>query len=224
MGISIAPFIFSKLMAVLVRFARAAGIDVSFYLDDTLLRGATRSLAWRDLRVFGQLLQLAGFLLHEDKSVDEPTQEIKYLGFIINSCSMTIRLPEEKTTKICDAIRRAVHDTTSHTPWSIRRAAQLIGWLLAALPATKYGQRHFRSLENAKKWALMDANNDYDAEEVVWSASQQRDLNWWLSLPRPWTRCFRAQSFTAEFTSKSYPSKYKKKKKKHRKSFRPVPM
>jgi hypothetical protein len=205
MGISIAPFIFSKLMATLVRFARAAGIDISFYLDDTLLRAASYSLAWRDLRVFGQLLQLAGFLLHKDKSVYEPTQEIKYLGFVINSVTMTISLPNDKEQKIRTALRQAIRDADNRIPWAIRRAAQLIGWLLAAIPATKYGQGHFQSLENAKKWALIDAHHDYDAEDVIWSGRQVRDLQWWLDLPSPWSRSFRTMPFTDEFTSKFNP-------------------
>ncbi len=202
MGISIAPFIFSKLMATLIRFARASGIDVSFYLDDTLLRGPSYAVAWRDLRVLGQLFELAGFLLHRTKSVQEPTQEIKYLGFFINSVSMTIRLPTDKEDKIRRTLRQALHDATQGTAWTVRRAAQLIGWLLAAIPATKYGQGHFRALENTKKWALADCNQDYDAEGVIWSHAQKLELQWWLRLPTPWARSFQTQPITDEFTSK----------------------
>ncbi len=201
MGISIAPYIFSKLMATIVKFARAAGIDVSFYLDDTLLRGPTWDIAWVNLRVFGQLLELAGFLLHEGKSVTEPSQVIKYLGFIIDSRDMTIRLPAEKEDKIRATLRQALHDAHHKVPWSVRRAAQLIGWLIAAIPACKYGQGHFRPLENAKKWALIEAGSDYDVENVVWSHRQQETLRWWLNLPHPVVRCFQLQPFTDEFTT-----------------------
>ncbi len=201
MGISIAPFIFSKLMATIVKFARAAGIEVSFYLDDTLLRGPTYDIAWRDFRVFGQLLQLAGFLLHEDKSVSEPTQVIKYLGFFIDSRTMTISLPAEKEERLRSNLQLAIQDAQAGVPWEIRRAARLIGWLLAALPACRYGQGHFRSLENAKKWALVDHNHDYDAEAVVWNSQQQEDLQWWHSLPSPISRCFQEKPFTAKFTT-----------------------
>jgi hypothetical protein len=201
MGISVAPYLFSRLMATIVKFARAAGMDVSFYLDDTLLRAASYSLAWRDLRVFGQLLELAGFLLHRDKSVYEPTQVITYLGFILDSRDMSIRLPTAKEEKIRTALRQALHDAENNVPWEIRRAAQLIGWLLAALPACKYGQGHFRSLENAKKWALVEASYDYDAEQVSWSPAQCKDLRWWLERPSPIARCFETQPFSAEFTT-----------------------
>jgi hypothetical protein len=107
MGISIAPFIFSKIMGALVQFARAAGINILFYLDDTLVRGPSYSLAWRDIRAVGELFQLAGFLLHRDKSVAEPTQTITYLGFVICSSTMTISLPPEKETKIRQAVNKA---------------------------------------------------------------------------------------------------------------------
>jgi hypothetical protein len=189
-------------MATIIRFARTAGIDVSFYLDDTLLRATAYDIAQRDLRVLGQLFQLAGFLLHKAKSVSEPTQVIKYLGFLIDSRNMSISLPTEKSQKIRESIAQALPDTDSRTPWTIRKAAQLIGWLLAALPAVRYGGGHFRSLENAKKWALMGAANDYDAEQVIWSNKQQQDLRWWYNLPLPWSRCFRSIPFTDEFTSK----------------------
>jgi hypothetical protein len=201
MGISVAPYIFSKLMATIIKFARAAGIEVSFYLDDTLLRAPSWSLAWRDLRVLGQLFELAGFLLHKDKSVAEPTQVITYLGFIIDSRDMTIRLPPTKEDKIRATLTQALHDAEQGVPWEIRRAAQLIGWLLAALPACRYGQGHFRSLEKAKTWALVDAHYDYDQETLVWSSRQCEDLQWWLNLPSPISRCFQVQPFSADFTT-----------------------
>ena len=202
MGISVAPFIFTKIMAALVQFARAAGIDVSFYIDDTLIRASLRLQAWTDIRAFGQLLQLAGFLLHESKSVTEPTQEIKYFGFFINSVSMTLRLPEEKEQKIRSAITTALQDAEQQCPWTIRKAAQLIGWLLAAIPAVRYGEGHFRSLENVKKWALVDADNDYDAPEVFWNTEQCQDMQWWLDRPSPIVRCFQTEDITDTFTSK----------------------
>ena len=179
MGISVAPYIFTKLMAALVQFARAAGIDVSFYIDDTLLRGHSSLKTWMNIRIFGMILQLAGFLLHEKKSVTEPTQQIKYLGFIICSVTMTVRLPEEKEQKLRSTVQQALTDAESETSWTVRSAAQLIGWLLAAIPAVKYGTGHFQSLENVKKWALADFENDYDADGVFWGPLQCKDLRWW---------------------------------------------
>jgi hypothetical protein len=67
-------------------------------MDDTLLRAPTFAKGLRDTQLFGNLLQQAGFFAV--KSVTTPTQQIKYLGFIIDSVTMTISLPDEKAKKL----------------------------------------------------------------------------------------------------------------------------
>jgi hypothetical protein len=114
---------------------------------------------------------------------------------------MTIQLPAEKEINIRDALRQALCDASTNTPWTLRKAAQLIGWLLAAIPAVRYGQVHFQSLENVKKWALIDSNNDYDANTVFWQETQVQDLQWWLDLPSPIKQNFQKQEVSEEFTS-----------------------
>ena len=56
-------------------------------------------------------------------------------------------------------------------------------------------------MENVKKWALVDFDNDYDADAVYWGPQQCKDLFWWLNLPSPMSRCFETQPFTNEFTT-----------------------
>jgi hypothetical protein len=78
MGLSISPLYFSKLVGVLVQLARRWGICVSsFYMDNTLLRASDFNTALVNHRLFGNLFQQAGFLLHKTKSVSTPTQRIK---------------------------------------------------------------------------------------------------------------------------------------------------
>jgi hypothetical protein len=100
MGLSLAPLLFTKLMSVLVQVARAWGIRVSVYLDDSLTRGPSFDSALSDHQCFGSLLQMAGFLLHGTKSVQVPVQRIEHLGFIIDSCSMMLEVPPEKEQNI----------------------------------------------------------------------------------------------------------------------------
>jgi hypothetical protein len=102
MGLSLAPlFFFTNIMPItLVQVARSWRIRVSVYLDDSLTRGPSFDAALRDRQCFGNLLQMAGFLLHRDKSVQVPVQRIERLGFIIDSRSMTLEVPEGKEQKI----------------------------------------------------------------------------------------------------------------------------
>jgi len=46
------------------------------------------------------LLELLGFLVNREKSQFVPTREIQYLGFLIDSRGMKIRLTEEKVTQM----------------------------------------------------------------------------------------------------------------------------
>ncbi len=180
MGLAIAPLFFSKLMAILVQTARSWGIQVSYYLDDTLLRAPSPKIASTDTRDFGSLLQMAGFLLHEGKSVQTPTQTIEYLGFVIDSRTMTIALPQEKRQRLARVLQRHIKLLKARQPLTIREAAKVVGLLVAATPATRYGRAHYRTLEQAKLDALQTNRFDFQAT-FVWPQSCLPDLAWWLA-------------------------------------------
>jgi hypothetical protein len=91
MGCSKSPRIFSKVVRAVVYRARTMGINVFLYLDDTLTFDPSYSSAKTKSYQFADLLTDVGFLLHKDKSVREPTQRILFLGFIIDSTSMSSR-------------------------------------------------------------------------------------------------------------------------------------
>jgi hypothetical protein len=203
MGLSIAPLYFSKLMAVLVHLARSWGIEVSYYLDDTLIRAPDPRSGLIDTRDFGSLLQLAGFLLHAKKSVQQPTQVIEYLGFVINSREMTVALPVQKRQRITHALQKAIKHLRAHRPTTIREAARVIGLLVSATLATKYGKAHYRSLEDAKLQALQRAGFDFNAP-FVWPDECLADLQWWLaSIPSCSTSFLEPQPTTTLVTDAS---------------------
>jgi hypothetical protein len=61
--LAISPKYFSKLVGVLVQLARRWGIQMSFYINDTLLRAPQFDLALKNTQLVGNLFQEAGFLL-----------------------------------------------------------------------------------------------------------------------------------------------------------------
>jgi hypothetical protein len=143
MGLSLAPLFFTKLMSVLVQVARSWGIRVSIYLDDSLTRGPSFEIAKRDHQCFGNLLQLAGFLLHPVKSVQIPVQRIEHLGFVIDSRSMMLEVPEQKESVIRTAIKNLIRDIHLRKRISVRRVARVIGLLVSVIPAVKYAKLHY---------------------------------------------------------------------------------
>jgi hypothetical protein len=179
MGLSLAPWLFTKLMNVLVQLARCWGIQVSFYIDDSLIRGQTPDSTRADTLLFGNLLQQAGFLLNESKSVAEPTQRILHLGFIVDSVEMEVSLPQEKEDRLRKAAQRALKMLNEEKVTTIRAAAQTIGLIVSCLMASTYGQNHYRTLERAKDVALQRSHGNFDAP-FVWPRECEDDLKWWI--------------------------------------------
>lgn len=83
------------------------------------------------------LFDRLSFVIHPDKSASIPTQGMKYLGFIINSVTMTVTLTEGKSEEI--DIR-----FLNSNKLTIRKVASLIGKLVSYLPATTYGTFYYR--------------------------------------------------------------------------------
>ena len=66
------------------------------FVDDSYLRWRTRGECLENVHKTVSLLSSLGFTIHELKSVLEPTQCIEFLGFIINSVDMTIKVNPRK--------------------------------------------------------------------------------------------------------------------------------
>jgi hypothetical protein len=188
MGLSLAPWFFTKIMSVLVRLARSWGIKVSVYLDDSLTRAASFDQALRDHHAFGNLLQMAGFLLHRVKSVDYPVQRIEHLGFVIDSVTMFLEVPKEKEDRIRLAVNSLMRDILLRKKVSIRRVARVIGLLVSVFPAIRYGKLHYRILEREKIRALRHPR-DFD-RKCRWPVSMLSDLRWWKNSPPGWKCSF----------------------------------
>ena len=77
-----------------------------------------------------------GFVVHPEKSVFVHSQEIEYLGFIINSITMKIRLTTEKKRKIFDLCQEVLLKESI----SIRLFSKLLGKFTSSFQVIKYGQ------------------------------------------------------------------------------------
>eukprot|EP00794_Sanderia_malayensis_P016482 gene16482-18121_t len=105
-----------------------------------------------------------------------PQKQITFLGFDINSTSMKITLTKDKITKLINSMSNLLEKNTS----SIRQVAQVIGYIVSSLPAVRYGQCHYRSIEKDKINALKEAKGNFDAQMYL-SSKARLELNWWLA-------------------------------------------
>ena len=174
-GITVAPWVFTKLMKVPVSYLRRMGMRLIIYLDDILVMNQTKKGALEDGKKLRDVLESLGFLINLKKSILTPVQGIEFLGFIIDSNLMTLSLPTEKMKKIkklCQTILRS--DVTT-----VRQLSEIIGNLTASLQAVQQAPLHYRYLQMAKNQVLKQGQN-YDAQVVLSQASKE-DLQWWIN-------------------------------------------
>ena len=118
-------------------------------------------------------LQL-GFHVHPEKSVLIPSQSLTFLGFNLNSVSMTVTLTQEKR----DQLESLCTEAMNGEDLSIRFVPKVIGKVVSALPGMEFGRLHYRNLERDKIYALSANQGDYDALMQL-SPAAKEELRWW---------------------------------------------
>ena len=94
------PRIITKILKPILCNLRSLGYEFIMYIDDSLLIGDIKEMCEKIVYDSCKLLDRLGFTIHQTKSVFIPTQTIEFLGFILDTKSMTVSLTEHKIKKI----------------------------------------------------------------------------------------------------------------------------
>ena len=103
-----------------------------------------------DMSTVQYLLENLGFVINFEKSCLVPTQQLEFLGFVVNTRDMTLLLPGCKV----ESIKRHCSDVLAHPEISVRELSQLIGKLTASIQAIFPAPLHYRHLQHLKHQAL----------------------------------------------------------------------
>ena len=121
------------------------------------------------------LMDSLGFTIHPNKSVLKPTQTISFVGFILNSISMTVCLTPEKAYSLilcCKELLRL-------DAFSIREFARVIGKMVASQPGVFHAPLFYKNREIEKNQQLKLNKGDYDAIMVL-NEDCRLTLQWWI--------------------------------------------
>ena len=175
-GLCTCPRKFTKMMKPPLAFLRQCGHIISGYIDDQYLQGKTQQNCIANVIAAVTLFENLGLVIHPEKSVIVPQQRLVFLCFIIDSVLMTVRLTEDKITKIKTHL-----SCLFENPFSvkIRYVAKVIGHLISSLPGVKYGALYYRNLEMDKVAALKLAKGNFEDKMCI-SQKGIFELNWWL--------------------------------------------
>lgn len=172
-GLCTSPYVYTKLLKPVLQHLRMAGYMSVCYLDDFMCIGDSIRHCLDNVSETIRLLTSLGFIINYEKSNLTPDLRCKFLGFIFDTTSMSLSLPEEKRVRIKTKIEKFLRIRKC----SIRQFAEFIGLLTSACPAVKYGWLHTKIFEREKFLALNYSNNYNKTMELA--DHIKPDLEWW---------------------------------------------
>jgi len=175
-GLAFCPRKFTKLLKPAYATLRQMGHLSVSYIDDSYLQADTYEKCVTNIIDTITLFNNLGFTVHPDKSILVPTQQLVFLGFVIDSKSMTVSLTPEKACKVKNHCQSLFAQSTP----SIREVAKVLGLLTSSFPGVMFGPLHCRWLEIDKTQALRDNKGNFDAPMKLTQKACD-DLQWWIN-------------------------------------------
>ena len=170
-GLATAPYVFVKVLRPMLQVLREHNVRCNLYMDDWLVVAESEDLLLQHQRLLWQLSHEMGWALAPDKSVTTPTQQLEYLGFILDTrAAPVLRIPQSKRNELRHSISQLVfHRDRSFTK---RRLSQIIGSCVhltrAWLPAKLLLNSCYRLLNTAPDWNSPLYLTDQVAEDLLW--------------------------------------------------------
>lgn len=175
-GIACAPRYFTKLLKPAYSNLRSRGHVCLGYIDDSYLQGDNYEECDQNVNDTISLFSDLGFDINWEKSCTIPSQILEFLGFLLNSVEMSVKLTKRKIEKLKSLALRILNKEMI----KIEELASLIGTIVSSFPGTEYGPLHYRTLECEKTQALRLSKGKFD-EKMILSSQAKLEIDWWLS-------------------------------------------
>ena len=146
-----------------------------------LILAETPEKASQHLKTLVWILRALGFIVNQDKSVFTPTQEIEFLGLVVNSVSMELSLLREKLRQI----RGEATKLLSPSLVSARVLSQFIGKLNAVAHAVVPALLFYCHLQGDLRDVLASGSHGYKNVTAL-SQQAQEELSWWQKHLQTW--------------------------------------
>ena len=174
-GLKCSPRVVTKILKPVMAYLRTTfGILISIYIDDMLLQASSPELVYENAKIAALVLMAFGWSLNWEKSSFIPSQEVKHLGFLINTQSMTIRCPADKVERLQSHCKTVL----SSGCLTVHECEKLLGTMESVRPATKLAALHYRPLQRQ----LLHAKVGFrDPGKVIFlSPKSKHALKWWV--------------------------------------------
>lgn len=147
------------------------------YINDCYVQAETFDMCLENINDTVNILENLGFVINQEKSTMVPEKTVTFLGFIISSETMTIKIPEKKINKLKLKTGKILSRRCNN---SIREVSELLGILNSYTIACPLGLLYCKRLEIEKIHALKVNKGDFDATMCI-SDGSISDLKWWYN-------------------------------------------
>ena len=190
-GLSVGPFVFTKIQKALTKHWRSKGIRIFTYLDDGAGADSDFYEAQRVSDLVRHDVQRSGFVANDEKSQWVPVQSGELLGYVLNLRMGTFQVPQRRV----DAFLQVLQDIVARSfVVSARKVARFTGLLasmsLALGPVVRLWTRSlyrdilhivswdtpFRLSADAQGEVLFWKKNFHNAGCPIWSPSPKPEV------------------------------------------------
>lgn len=172
-GLASAPRVFKKLLKPVLSILRQRGIRLIVYLDDILLMAPSVEQVLQHAASTLNLLEGLGFTVNYLKSVLVPSQQMEFLGSLVNSLDLSLSLPRDKIRKI----QSKCQDLLNTPVTTVRELSKFLGLLSSSIQAVFPAPLHYRYLQQAKN-SVLRFRKSYEAVVHLDSECLQ-EVQWW---------------------------------------------
>ena len=127
-GLSSAPYIFSKVVRVLIKYWRSYADRFTVYLDDGLGSAQVFDRCSAASVLVKSTLKFSGFLVNESKCIWQPTSVLIWLGYHIDLSNHIISIPSERISNAKQVIDSIISRYPSSSP---RVMAHFVGKIIS---------------------------------------------------------------------------------------------
>ncbi|KAK6178364.1 hypothetical protein SNE40_013160 [Patella caerulea] len=175
-GLACCPRKFTKLLKPVFCTLKQAGYVNVPYIDDSYLQADSAQECWDNVVKTIDLLQSVGFIIHPNKSHFIPSQKVIFLGFVLDSVNMTVKLTDEKAIYLKNI---CIVTLNHYESIKLRDVAKTLGLMIASSPGVELAKLYYHSLENFKIDALKECKGDFDRHVKI-PEYVILDINWWI--------------------------------------------
>ena len=175
-GLNVAPRLFTKVMAHMVKVMAAEGIFVLIYLDDLLIVAPTRELCLAHMYKALSILESFGWIINENKSRKLPAQIFEWLGVHFNLQTHTV-CPTESNMDALRVRLQLVIQSKYCTRRKLMRLQGLANWVGQTNPIARLMLSTTRVLLRILRRVKLDT-------PIILTKGMKLSLAKWIYIPR----------------------------------------